>query len=332
MKGTDDLRISVHVFEHPKVVKLQKRLGAEAVVSLLRLWCWTAANRSRGTLDGMTGEDIEIAARWQGQEGAFFDALLALSLVDETATGYAVHDWAQNQPWAYEAVDRSEYARSLVRKRWDKKKKKQKDAPSDTARNTGGNTPRIRDVSENDTARNTNSNTVGNTPFLSFPFPSSPSLSDLEKTCASDRCASDGDEQETKNPTTKQLSDEFNALWEEYPNKRGKGAAEKSFIRWRKAGYSLEDMTQATRNYAAECRLKGRTEEYIKHGSTFFGPNKPFADYIAGIPSCPGASAPRVGGVRGDMPLNDWVRSVMESMDSGVSTAFDVEVTNDASK
>ena len=44
----NDIRLSVEFFDHPKTVKLQRRLGVGAVICLQRLWIWTAQNRSNG--------------------------------------------------------------------------------------------------------------------------------------------------------------------------------------------------------------------------------------------------------------------------------------------
>ena len=38
-----DIRLKLDLFEHPKLQKLRRRLGAEGVLSLLRLWLWASA-------------------------------------------------------------------------------------------------------------------------------------------------------------------------------------------------------------------------------------------------------------------------------------------------
>ncbi len=80
------------------------------------------------------------------------------------------------------------------------------------------------------------------------------------------------------------LSEEFEAIWSLYPNKRGKGGAFRYYVKWRKAGYTFDQMRSAVINYRAECQRSGTDPRFIKHGSTFFGPDKPFADYVDGIP------------------------------------------------
>ena len=37
-----DIRLSIGFLDHPKTVKLQRQLGEAGVLSLLRLWLWSA--------------------------------------------------------------------------------------------------------------------------------------------------------------------------------------------------------------------------------------------------------------------------------------------------
>ena len=62
--AVSDIRLSVDFFQHPKTIKLERRLGIEGVKALLSLWMWDAQNRPDGVLSGMDPEDIEIAAGW----------------------------------------------------------------------------------------------------------------------------------------------------------------------------------------------------------------------------------------------------------------------------
>lgn len=75
-------------------------------------------------------------------------------------------------------------------------------------------------------------------------------------------------------------SPKFEALWKEYPRKVDKGAAYKSYQARLKEGYTGEQLLKATKAYASYCRREQKEEKYIKHGSTFFGPTRPFEDYL----------------------------------------------------
>ena len=56
-----DIRLEVGILDHPKKVKLVKKLGWEAFECLLRLWMYVRERRPKGILTGMSPEDLEIA-------------------------------------------------------------------------------------------------------------------------------------------------------------------------------------------------------------------------------------------------------------------------------
>lgn len=72
----------------------------------------------------------------------------------------------------------------------------------------------------------------------------------------------------------------FEETWKAYPKKRDKGAAYKAYMARINSGFSEEELFIATKGYADECKRENRPEKYIKNGSTFFGVNTPFIDYI----------------------------------------------------
>lgn len=106
-----DIRLHTDFLNHPKTVKLKKRLGADGVLSLISLWLWCAGAKPDGKLDGLDVEDIEIAAGWTGENGKFFAELVSLAWIDETETGYTLHAWTERNPWAAGAGHRSDKAR-----------------------------------------------------------------------------------------------------------------------------------------------------------------------------------------------------------------------------
>lgn len=106
-----DIRIAIGFFDHPKTIKLQRRCGLEGVVSLLRLWEWAAQNRPSGELTGLDKEDIEIAAKWQGEEGKFFDSICELHFIDMTGEKACLHDWAETNSWVASSEDRADKGR-----------------------------------------------------------------------------------------------------------------------------------------------------------------------------------------------------------------------------
>ena len=138
-----DIRLKLDLFEHPKLQKLRRRLGAEGVLCLLRLWLWAAANRCDGRLSGLDADDIELAARWQGRPGELLEALCDLRLLEQEfpaggrraaacaeeppmsencagseAGEYRIHDWCEHQAWACRSEERSARARKAAQARW----------------------------------------------------------------------------------------------------------------------------------------------------------------------------------------------------------------------
>lgn len=56
------------------VLRLKAALGAEGVVSLLKLCSWAARFRPDGELTGLEELEIEAVAEWRGEALAFVDA------------------------------------------------------------------------------------------------------------------------------------------------------------------------------------------------------------------------------------------------------------------
>ena len=75
---------------------------------------------------------------------------------------------------------------------------------------------------------------------------------------------------ELKESKTNLYASEFSELWKLYPNKKGKQAARKSYIKARKEGVSFEDVKNGIEAYSEYIKVKKVSTEYIKHGSTFF--------------------------------------------------------------
>jgi hypothetical protein len=82
--------------EHPKVLRLARRLrisNSQALGHVISLWCWTLRMAPDGDLSSFCGEDLEVAAQWEGEPGAFVNAALEMRLVDRGEFGLVVHDW-----------------------------------------------------------------------------------------------------------------------------------------------------------------------------------------------------------------------------------------------
>ena len=106
-----DARLSTGLPGHPKTKKLVRRLGPAAGWSLVCLILWARANRPDGDLEGMTAEDIELAADWAGDNDALVRELASVGFLDGSDGAYQLHDWAEHQPWSAGAEARSEKAK-----------------------------------------------------------------------------------------------------------------------------------------------------------------------------------------------------------------------------
>lgn len=93
----------------------------------------------------------------------------------------------------------------------------------------------------------------------------------------------------TPTPIQKQhaaVAAEFERAWAGYPNKRGRAKAAELCAKIVKGGSaSWEDLRRAVDNYAADCKARQTESRYILHGSTFFGPQGRWQDYLNGIPA-----------------------------------------------
>ncbi|MDH4318554.1 MAG: hypothetical protein OEV64_09215 [Desulfobulbaceae bacterium] len=109
-----DIRLSVEFWDNPKTVKLERRLGLPAIKSLQVLWLWAAQNKPDGLLSGMDTEDIEIAARWDGDAGSFVDCLLSLRWVDTVDEILKLHGWEEHNSWVSGSDERGDKARLSI--------------------------------------------------------------------------------------------------------------------------------------------------------------------------------------------------------------------------
>lgn len=81
-------------------------------------------------------------------------------------------------------------------------------------------------------------------------------------------------------PSLTIFEQEFERIWIHYPRKIAKVAAKKAFIATRRKHLTLDQLMNATVNYALT--KSGDDLNYVMHGSTFFGPNEEWRDYVDG--------------------------------------------------
>lgn len=108
---TMDARLSVGLFNHPKIKKLIRRVGYEGPWRLIGLWLYARQHKPDGSLGVMNAEDIEIAVDWAGKPGDFVEALVQCRLLDLNGDTYELHDWEEHQPFAVGAQARRDSSR-----------------------------------------------------------------------------------------------------------------------------------------------------------------------------------------------------------------------------
>lgn len=116
----EDLRLYSDFLQNAKTQMLRRRLGADAVVALLQLWCAAADGYPDGDLTGKTDEFLEVAAGWMGEPGALTRTLRELRFLDGLAGSSRLHNWAERQPYVAARSERVEKASKAARSRWNK--------------------------------------------------------------------------------------------------------------------------------------------------------------------------------------------------------------------
>ena len=107
-----DFRTPTSFYNDIRTARLQRKLGDSGIAALTFLWCYTALYKAEGILSDMNDEDIEFAAKWNGEKGKLVPTLLELRYLSRLQDGtYVVHEWAETNSWAADAENRSDKAR-----------------------------------------------------------------------------------------------------------------------------------------------------------------------------------------------------------------------------
>ncbi|MDE6951987.1 MAG: phage replisome organizer N-terminal domain-containing protein [Lachnospiraceae bacterium] len=73
---------------------------------------------------------------------------------------------------------------------------------------------------------------------------------------------------------------DFEEFWAIYPRKADKAQAYKKYKARLEDGFFHEQLLEAAKNYADQCKRDRTEDKYIKHGKTFLGESTPFLDYL----------------------------------------------------
>jgi hypothetical protein len=116
------IKLHANAFAHPKTLRMAKRLGvspAAVVGHLASLWTWALEYAPQGDLASFEVEEleiaaVEIAAGWDGDDGALVHAAVGAGYLDATEAGLLhVHDW---NDYAGNLLARRERNRDYMRK------------------------------------------------------------------------------------------------------------------------------------------------------------------------------------------------------------------------
>lgn len=81
-------------------------------------------------------------------------------------------------------------------------------------------------------------------------------------------------------PRNKDYPEEFEETWKHYPRKTNKRQAAIAWLETLNKGAEPDELFTATKRYASKIRNAGTEEKFIKMGSTFFGPQLPWEDFL----------------------------------------------------
>lgn len=232
-----------------KLRNLAKEIGCsqnEALGILIRLWLWAINNAGKdGCIVGADKDDVaeilNIGIDRRYSADDVVDALIATNWID-MENGLYIHDWEEWQEQWYKAIEVRE--RDAARKREERKRKRM--AKQMTEQSIPPEEPPPAEDMEHDLP----------TPHLNIPLEEAPKQKPAE------------------------YSKDFEAFWEVYPRKVGKGEAYKKYKARLNDGWSEAELLEAAKNYASRVARERTEQKYIKHAKTFLSENTPFTDYL----------------------------------------------------
>ena len=258
-----DLWIESHqaLREHPKTRKLARLLSVSVptVIGYLHcLWWWALDYAADGDLSPYDADEIEHAACWDGDAGAFWLAICDVGFVD--GGGGHIHDW-------------HDYAGKLIERRERDRQRKAASRPQDVRGRSAGS-PK---------------DGVSTVPNLTVPKEHMSADADDAHVSPVDKSAN-AHAQVSKSA---QADAHFDAFWDAYPRKLDKRRAQRAWTARIKASAIPAEMIRAAKTYADFCNRDHIDPTFIKHAATFIGPDCPYLDWLHGIPRGAGNARPR---------------------------------------
>lgn len=242
-------QVQVELITHPKTTRLRKQLKCsqgEAAGIILGLFTWGVEHATKEGFficedEGDFGSYLQyVNAGTMLTPEGMVEGLKETGWLDITESGPRIHDWDTWQAALYKAKERRE---------------------SDAAR-------------KRETRRNK--------PPSQLPNASKDENADVPQ----DRPQDSPQDSPTEEPTPPEVPEPpkytpaFETFWKAYPRTIGKGEAYKKYKARRNDGYSDEELLEAAKNYANQCRKLSTQKEYIKHPKTFLSDSLPFLDFL----------------------------------------------------
>lgn len=236
------VQVAVDFLRHPKLKRCARMLAEDEFTTAGRLFAlWAWALEYFP--DGIITEDIDEIASVMKWEGDVQVLLLALTQCGKTKDSSGFIDCPVDDDY-YHLHGWAEYSGELNAQRthWKEKKRRQRES-------NGTNEGQVGDI-------------VGTSRGKGAGQPLIESLIFTDQNC--------------KN----KYDVEFDVLWSKYPRKKGKETARKSFCKHRKNRVPYEEILQGLEGYLKEIRANSIDMAFIMYGSTFFGPDLHWQDYL----------------------------------------------------
>lgn len=81
------------LLDHPKFLRLQRRIGDRALHVLFRLWAHCQSEQRGERWRATDAEYLAAVARWEGESGKLLEDLCACGFVEEREGALVIHDW-----------------------------------------------------------------------------------------------------------------------------------------------------------------------------------------------------------------------------------------------
>ena len=265
------------LLRHPKVSRFARILGiskAEAIGRLHMLWWWSLDFAQDGDLSRYDPDDIAETSDWSGDPNLFVTALIQSGFCDDNPL--RIHDW-------------NDYAGRLMERR-EKNAERQRISRKNIGVRFEQST-QARDVRVTSQVRH-----IATVPNRTVPNSTVPNSTKTKKNM---RDSFEGAQSLTGNDAEglqvpdipaerpNEYPSDFLEFWESYPRRMDKRRTYRVWKTRLKEQYAPNDMIQAAMNYASYCSERHTEPGFIKHPSTFLGPDKPFEEFIDGYAVIP---------------------------------------------